>query len=273
LAEGCTTSHVVDASDALAEAAMVGAYFQVDRRQGAEGWRRLADLTGDPELLDELVDSARAVLASVARTTVPRIERRAAASTVFLGLATRIMAPATAAAVLAGVVPRFTLEGLWWLPVTSGPLPLAVANLPGYRVDDLGSGEALEPAAERLYGVVSEVVAPLLEVFGERYHISEQVLWGNVASGLGGSLTMLAACRGDLAATAAGLTRQLLQKGRLAGTGELVRPDPAYERWFFVRRSCCLYYRVPGAGTCGDCVLTPEDVRRRQWQSMLGRRP
>ncbi|MEU9111287.1 (2Fe-2S)-binding protein [Streptomyces sp. NPDC048483] len=21
------------------------------------------------------------------------------------------------------------------------------------------------------------------------------------------------------------------------------------------RRNCCLYYRVPGMGTCGDCVL------------------
>ncbi|MEU7551440.1 (2Fe-2S)-binding protein [Streptomyces sp. NPDC044571] len=23
----------------------------------------------------------------------------------------------------------------------------------------------------------------------------------------------------------------------------------------FVRRSCCLYYKVPGGGFCGDCVL------------------
>jgi len=22
-----------------------------------------------------------------------------------------------------------------------------------------------------------------------------------------------------------------------------------------MRRSCCLFYRLPGAGTCGDCVL------------------
>ncbi|WP_250213408.1 (2Fe-2S)-binding protein [Acrocarpospora catenulata] len=40
-----------------------------------------------------------------------------------------------------------------------------------------------------------------------------------------------------------------LELGRLRGTGRFAG-EP-----FFVRRSCCLYYRVPGGGTCGDCVL------------------
>ena len=30
----------------------------------------------------------------------------------------------------------------------------------------------------------------------------------------------------------------------------------------FRRRSCCLYYRVPGGGLCGDCVLGPLAARR-----------
>ncbi len=36
------------------------------------------------------------------------------------------------------------------------------------------------------------------------------------------------------------------------------RPTSA---WTFRRRSCCLYYRVPGGGICGDCVLR-RPVRR-----------
>jgi ferric iron reductase protein FhuF len=38
--------------------------------------------------------------------------------------------------------------------------------------------------------------------------------------------------------------------GPLAGTGRRL-PDGR-----FVRRSCCLLYRLPGAGTCLDCILT-----------------
>ena len=38
-------------------------------------------------------------------------------------------------------------------------------------------------------------------------------------------------------------------------------PEPPDTLWTFRRRSCCLYYRVPGGGICGDCVLV--DRRRR----------
>jgi FhuF 2Fe-2S C-terminal domain len=66
---------------------------------------------------------------------------------------------------------------------------------------------------------------------------------------------------------AAQLTARMLALEPLRGTGELVQPDPSRPWRFLVRRSCCLFYRVPGGGTCGDCVLTPEDVRRQQWQA------
>jgi hypothetical protein len=44
--------------------------------------------------------------------------------------------------------------------------------------------------------------------------------------------------------------------GLLAGTGELRPPRPPDRDWSFRRRSCCLYYRVPGGELCGDCVLS-----------------
>ncbi|MGZ4663789.1 MAG: (2Fe-2S)-binding protein, partial [Frankiaceae bacterium] len=69
----------------------------------------------------------------------------------------------------------------------------------------------------------------------------------------------------------AGLVERMLELPPLSGTGELVQPVRFRPERFFVRRSCCLFYRVPGAGTCGDCVLTPPEVRRRQWQSQLKR--
>ncbi|WP_350325223.1 (2Fe-2S)-binding protein [Streptomyces katrae] len=45
----------------------------------------------------------------------------------------------------------------------------------------------------------------------------------------------------------------LADGGALAGTGSFVH-EPGLGV-AFVRRSCCLYYRVPGGGLCGDCVL------------------
>lgn len=42
---------------------------------------------------------------------------------------------------------------------------------------------------------------------------------------------------------------------RLTGTGERRAPVAPDHAWTFRRRSCCLYYRVPGGSTCADCVL------------------
>jgi|GEM_PF-1837329 hypothetical protein len=42
----------------------------------------------------------------------------------------------------------------------------------------------------------------------------------------------------------------LLGTGRLRGTGQLTGTGLAFRR-----RSCCLYYRLPGGGLCGDCCL------------------
>ncbi|WP_203881128.1 (2Fe-2S)-binding protein [Planotetraspora kaengkrachanensis] len=42
----------------------------------------------------------------------------------------------------------------------------------------------------------------------------------------------------------------LLDTGDLRDTGVVMGPDLQFRR-----RSCCLYYRVPGARRCGDCSL------------------
>jgi ferric iron reductase protein FhuF len=47
------------------------------------------------------------------------------------------------------------------------------------------------------------------------------------------------------------LVRELLARPPLAGAWTVGAQG-------FVRRSCCLYYRVPpGGGLCGDCALRP----------------
>ncbi|MBC7271137.1 MAG: (2Fe-2S)-binding protein, partial [Streptomyces sp.] len=84
--------------------------------------------------------------------------------------------------------------------------------------------------------------------------------WGNAASALTGAARQLdrwarAEGRPDVAARSGALTRRLLADPRLTGTGTLTGTA-------FRRRSCCLYYRLPGGGLCGDCCFTRAPAAR-----------
>jgi hypothetical protein len=263
------------ASAALAAAAAAGPYFTVEQWPGGGPWRPLSVLVTDAAALSERVEHARAVLARGAGVAPADLEQRAVASIVFLGLASRLVSPSLGAAVVGGVVPQLSLADLWWRPVDSGPWPLAARlspGSPGTAVGGLVSGEQLAAAARMLSeGCVQGLAGPVAAAFETAFRLSRQVLWGNVASALAGASGLLAEAFPSRAPAAGRLTAEILGQGPLAGTGELVQPDAALPRRFLVRRSCCLFYRVPGAGICGDCVLMPDDARHRQWQAVLGR--
>jgi len=264
----------VDASAALAAAARAGPYFVVEPRPGGPAWRPLSVLVSDPAVLAERVGHARAVLARNAGTAPEEIQERVAASVVFLGLASRLVSPALGAAVLGGVVPDLTVDGLWWRPVEGGPLPLAARAVRGAAAGDLSAGPQLRAAAAALsQGCVQGLAGPVLAAFRTLFRVSPQVLWGNVASALAGAAGMLAGGFPARAQAAGQLTALILAQGPLRGSGELVQPEAGRARRFLVRRSCCLLYRVPGGGTCGDCVLVPDEVRRQQWRAVLAAQP
>ena len=81
--------------------------------------------------------------------------------------------------------------------------------------------------------------------------VAEGLLWGNAASALAGALGVLVRAQPWLREPATALAAALLAR-RLADTGEL---GVTGEGLGFRRRSCCLYYRLPGGGLCGDCAL------------------
>lgn len=229
---------------ALDLAAAVGPYFALDRWTGDADWRPLGELAEDARVLTERVSAAREALATRSGESVAEVEERATASIVFLGLAARLVSPAVACAVLADRVPDLRLETLWWKPVDGGPWPLA-------RTADGGAAAGPGDLAEQLDArILVPIVTPLLEAFSDTFSLSEQVLRGNVASSVVGAQAMVAAAHPDRAAAGGRLVARLLQHGTLRGTGDLDGSRPG-----FVRRSCCLFYRVPGAGLCGDCVL------------------
>jgi len=260
------------ADEVLAALAGAGPFFALERWAPGGGWRPVRELVSDPGVLRERVAAARGVIAAGAGLEPAAVEERVAASVLFLGLAARLVSPPLGAAVLAGVVPDWAVGDLWWRPVPGGPWPMAAGPAGALRVGALTSPGQLAEAAGLLAGrCVAGVAGPVAGAFAAAFRLSPRVLWGNVASAVAGAAGMLGESVPDRAGAVGELAGRLLAAEPLRGTGELVRPEAARARWFLVRSSCCLFYRVPGAGTCGDCVLTPEADRRRQWQEALRR--
>lgn len=204
----------------------LGPYFAVERGTVGEGWLTLDQLHG--EVLAERVAHTRDALAERARADV---EDRVAASIMSLGLFARLVSPVLGSLAAGAMAPRIDLSTTRWRPVDSGPWPIAV-----------------EPGEPRtLDEVTTEVVDPLAERIGDDFSVSRTILDGNIASAVFGAVTMLRRLGAAGADRAAGAALGSLAEGPLRGTGTV---DGG-----FVRASCCLYYRLPGGGYCGDCVL------------------
>ncbi|SNY54580.1 (2Fe-2S)-binding protein [Paractinoplanes atraurantiacus] len=216
----------VDATPALSAAARFGPYFVWEPYDGGNSWRPYTDLV-KPEVVAERVEVARGVLVRMSGLRRDDIEERVVASITFLGLASRLLSPVLGAAVAGGAVPVPDPAKLWWRPVEGGPIPFAQRGL---------------TAVEGAGALTLALVEPVLEVFRRRFALSPKVLWGNVASALGGAAAMTG--RPESAAIV----------GETLGLPQL-RGMATWDGRRLVRRNCCLYYRIPGGGTCGDCVL------------------
>lgn len=231
----------VDHRSVLETCRALGPYSVIDEWAPGRGWRPFGELVDSPDVAIERVEQTRATLARRADVDVSEIELRAAASTTFLGLVARLASPLLVAAAIHRAVPALNVETLWWQPVDAGPQPIAWSS------DELLVGDAAHLAQ-----VFADVTMPLTETFAAIFHVSEQVLRGNVASSLGGALTVVSGARPDHAGTAADLVADVLGRPPLTGSMEL---HGARDRAHLVRSSCCLYYRFPGGGLCADCVL------------------
>ncbi|WP_043670920.1 (2Fe-2S)-binding protein [Streptomyces xylophagus] len=169
-------------------------------------------------------------------------ELRIAASIAQQALAARLCSVALGCAALYGRIPDLDPRLLHWDADSSAP-------------DDLWLAEVRPLPAEALAdAVLHGHLEPLTAALVAHYRMSTGLLWGNAASALAGAARELdrwARTRGrtDVATRARALAAELLAHPLLAGTGTLTGTA-------FRRRSCCLYYRVPGGGVCGDCCFT-----------------
>jgi iron complex transport system ATP-binding protein len=233
--------------EALAAAAELGLFFELADPAGdaddEAGWQPAGLLyERDGEALDSLLDVVMARLAGC--------ERRVAASLFFQGYAARLLSPQVGCLVCAGCVPAVPADLVTWRRPDAEIVQLGLAAGPGWR----GS-------ADRLIGLAvaqsfDEHLRPLAAALRARAGLPASVLRDNAASALVGALRL---ADSRIQPGWRHLATRALNHPRLRGSGTLSQNEPA-----FVRRSCCLYYRVDDGGTCGDCPLTASPTASRR---------
>ncbi|MEV1023201.1 (2Fe-2S)-binding protein [Streptomyces sp. NPDC050264] len=219
---------VGDVAEALRDVAGLDGFFVLDAAERPDARRAGRG---------RLTFSEFTVLARAVNDRCATDETRVGVSVAHLGLAARLWSPVLACTLLHGIVPEMSTAE--W--VEGGPA-LRLADPKGRLTGRLPS------LAEAVY---AEVNGPLEKLESQlTVKIAPGLLAGNTASALVGSAAMLLRRRPDLRAELTDLTTDLLETGRLRGSGWITGPDLTFRR-----RSCCLYYRIPGGGKCGDCCL------------------
>jgi len=216
----------MDISTELAEISTYKGFFALTVGGDAAGWHPVKQsyAGGCADLIDATVRHYR--------TTDLRI----GASLVHLGHATRLWSPVLACALGHGVVPD-----LKDLQRADDGAQLRIPEPVGELVDS--------PSADLVYRiVVNHHMEPLAA--GLRVKLAPALLAGNIASALVGASRAPLSARPDLRPSIVGMTNSLLDTGMLAGSGVVTGSHLGFRR-----RSCCLFYRIPGRSVCGDCVF------------------
>ncbi|MER5793604.1 (2Fe-2S)-binding protein [Streptomyces sp. NPDC001980] len=180
------------------------------------------------------------------RTAEPRV----AASIAHQALAARLWSVALGCAVRYGRLPDLDPGLLRWDAAAGAPDDLWLTEV---RALPRGTDPAaLADTVVRV--VVHGHLEPLGAALRDRYGLAAGLLWGNAGSALAGAARELDRwARANDCADSVTRTRTLADAlfahPLLSATG--TRTGLAFRR-----RSCCLYYRVPGGGVCGDCCFT-----------------
>jgi iron complex transport system ATP-binding protein len=240
-----------DVGAGLRRGAAIGPFFAVEVADGRGdgGLRPVRDIYRDGSPLAGVIDAVWARL--------PGAERRVAASIFSLGYAARLWSVPLGCWAVAGIVPDLDPDTVRFAAVPGTPVRLVVHDPGGRYADDLDSAADL-----LIRGIVERHLRPFVGAVADAGP-APGLLWGNVASALVGAVGMVASRDAARVVPARSgrcvevLAARLLERPPLAGTTRhRVLPGGRLDRPSVVRRSCCLYYRVPGGGTCGDCPLT-----------------
>lgn len=223
---------------ALTATADIGPYFRVRVEDDACGVRfaEVADA--------DLTRYAQAVCRHLASQ-----ELRVGVSTWQFGLAARIWSVAMGCWATSRVVPE--LRGLV-LVDDEDRSRLAMCPAGGWAVEDADPDVVARVLGIQVLGALRPLHERLVEVSG----IAAGLLDGNAAAAVAGaaaSLQRFGQQRYRVVRELEPLVTRLLQ---LDGVREWLEPAPPGSGSNGLRRrTCCLYYRTPVGGTCGDCPV------------------
>jgi ferric iron reductase protein FhuF len=173
-------------------------------------------------------------------------ERRVAASLVVLGYSARLLGPTLAVLLRDGILLDARPAGVRYAYAPETGFVVSLSRLAGWR------GEQVALREDWCRTVLDAHLRPVIDAVRAVVPVAAGLLWGNVASGLAGTLRSLAASGAVPLNDCYDTGEALLRYGPLRDSGTLSVRDGQLT---FLRRSCCLYYRIEGAGTCGDCPL------------------
>lgn len=159
---------------------------------------------------------------------------RVAESAAVMGIASRLWSAALMPAVTHGIAPSAS--------------DLLARHVDGALELGLRSTTAVQADPAYVHAIAIQVLEPVIE----RLRVSSTLLWANVAASLH------AVPRVQALPSARAWCEQLLDADPLRGHLD-VRGGVARRR-----TTCCLFYRVPGATVCGDCVFDAAPQARRR---------
>jgi iron complex transport system ATP-binding protein len=221
-----------DARFLLSELAAVGPYFglRAGPPSDGSGWRPARELIADAEQLSRVLDEVAQRLGAAPRWI--------AASVFYQGWAARLTSVYAGSLVLRSAIPDLAADGLRYRIPPDAPVQLLAAPL-----------TAVDPATgwRRLF---DQHLDPLAASIRGQVRVGQQLLRGNLASALAGSVAMLAGQgHGELAAL---ISLDWAQPAEMRRYG-CWRTTPDGIR--YVRTTCCGYDLLPDAGRCADCSL------------------
>ncbi|OBJ96550.1 hypothetical protein A5638_16840 [Mycolicibacterium fortuitum] len=222
--------------------AALGDFFALPTADPAT-WRPIRSLCGDRAAVHEYTMRTRAATAAGFRIDEAKVPVKAAASSVHLSITARLLSPVVGAAACLGTVPLLTVDSLFWQPDSSHRPVLGTAG-----AESVTETDPHRAAAVIAGSLIRNVLSLLNDTMRQAESLSPQVMWGNIASAAHGAVTVLAQSRPDARTRGLDLVAALIATEPLCGTGDFADGR-------FLRRSCCLFYQVPGGGYCGDCVL------------------
>ncbi len=269
--------------DALDEVATQWSYLRGVLEPAHESARGADDLDGrwitserlvdDPDWLAHVMDDCGHRLGSDDPTV--------AASLFVQNYAYRIVTVAMACAMTAGVLPASSASATAVVvrggrPTTVGYLvPIVTVLAPDApTVVDAWHDAVVRDAALRhlLDDAFADHLTPLVASVRRTRRVGEPLLWGNIASSTAVAFRTMEGRYGTWVRDVADRFFTLAPPA-LQGRGSFLALESGEHRgWYWERRSCCLYDRLPAALRCADCSRTPSEDRRRAYLAQLSSR-